>query len=383
MKKSKELLLIRYISFIILISEIFIKGKNSGIFSIIFILLFIINNNLRIFFFKSDKVNLFSIILEMIVSPIACFYFGGNIIFYLIGLIIDTVSLNYRYLKNMFLSTICLIAIYSEFKEGFEQGFINLVIIVVFATLINYISKLYNTKKEAQRLYDKLRISEESLIEANSKLEECLSSIEELTILKERNRISREIHDSVGHTLSTSIIQLSAMEALATEKDSLLKDMIIGLRSFISENFQDVKEAVKELKADDYGNYKGIIRIQDLCKNFEKMTGVEVNTIISKGSWALSTKQITHLYRITQEVLSNSLKHGKATKIKVIMNFTEDDFVISFKDNGIGVSYIKNSGFGLKNLRERVDELQGFIDMTSKLGEGFFVKIVLPKEREI
>ena len=83
------------------------------------------------------------------------------------------------------------------------------------------------------------------------------------------------------------------------------------------------------------------------------------------------------------EVLSNSLRHGKATKINVIMNFTDNDFVISFKDNGIGTEDIKEIGFGLKNIKERTEEIGGTVDISSKLENGFFVKIVVPKEREI
>lgn len=383
MRKSKELLLIRYLSFSILMFEIFAKGKNSGISSVIFILLFIINNNLRIFFFKSYRANLISITLEIIISSLACLNFGGNILFYLVGLTIDVISLNRKNIRYVFLPIIYLASIYTKFNGSIEEGFLNLGIIIIFSMLLNYISRLYNTKKEAQRLYDKLRISEENLIEANNKLEEYLSSIEELTIVKERNRISREIHDSVGHALSTAMIQLSAMEVIASKEESALKDMISNLRSFINESFQDVKRAVKELKSDDYDNYRGIIRLQDLCKNFDKMSGIKVDTILCKGSWILSTKQSTHLYRIAQEVLSNSLRHGKTTKIKVIMNFTENDFVISFKDNGRGTDKIEEKGCGLRNIRERVDEINGTVDISSELGNGFFVKIVVPKERKI
>lgn len=383
MRKSKELLLIRYISFIILMFEIFAKEKNSGISSIIFILLFIINNNLRIFFFKSDRANLISITLEIIISSLACLNFGGNILFYLVGLTIDVISLNRKNIRYVFLPIIYLATIYTKFNESIEEGFLNLGIIIIFSILLNYISRLYNTKKEAQRLYDKLRVSEENLIEANNRLEEYLSSIEELTIVKERNRISREIHDSVGHALSTAMIQLSAMEVIASKEGSVLKETIIGLRSFINDSFKDVKRAVKELKSDEYDNYRGIIRIQDLCKNFEKMSGIQVDAIVCKGNWTLSTKQSTHLYRIAQEVLSNSLRHGKGTKMKVIMNFTENDFVISFKDNGIGTNTVKESGFGLKNIRERAEEIEGIVDISSEIGNGFFVKIVVPREREI
>lgn len=382
MGKSRELLLIRYISFIILMAQIFIEEENTSILSIIFVLLFIINNNLRVFYFKNDKLTVFSMLVEIIVSSMAYLNFGGSILFYLIGLTIDAFTLRYEKIKYIFLAIISLISLSSKFNKSIEEGIINLVIIFIFIILLNYISRLNSTKREAQRLYDKLRVSEQKLIETKNHLEECLTSIEELTVLKERNRISREIHDSVGHSLSTAMIQLSAMESIADKEGSMLKDMARNLRDFINESFQDVKKAVSELKSDDYDNYRGLIRIQELCKNFEKMSGVEVNIILSKGDWTLSTKQSSHLYRITQEVLSNALRHGKASKVKVIMNFTENDFVISFKDNGIGTDIIKESGFGLKNIRERAEEIDGIIDVTSEVGKGFFIKLVIPREKE-
>ena len=120
-----------------------------------------------------------------------------------------------------------------------------------------------------------------------------------------------------------------------------------------------------------------------MCKNFQRMTGIEIKVIISKGQWNLSTKQVSHLYRITQEVLSNSLKHGKASTIKVIMNFTDSEFIISFSDDGIGTDKIVESGVGLKSIKERAEEIEATVDMRSASGKGFFVKIVVPKEMEV
>ncbi len=162
-----------------------------------------------------------------------------------------------------------------------------------------------------------------------------------------------------------------------------MKDMIGNLRAFISESFQDVKRAVRELKPDEYDNYQGILRLQEVCKNFERMSGVEVKVIISKSDWNLSTKQVNHLYRMIQEILSNSLKHGKATRVKVIMNFTEDEFVISFSDNGVGTDKIVESGLGLKSIRERVAEIEGIVHMKSSKDNGFFVKVIVPREVEV
>ena len=383
MVKSKELLLMRYISFCILTFQLFVEFGNKSIVSLVFLLLFIINNHLRIFYLEKERNVILSIIIELAVIPLAQLNFGGTIIFYLIGVSIDLFALKNNIVKYGIGLIILFIGIYPKFSGPIEDGIINFVLLGLFFILLSYISRLYSTKVEAQQLYDKLRVSDEKLIEANKELEVYLQSIEELTLLKERNRISREIHDSVGHTLSTAMIQLSAMEAIAEKEDSSMKDMVGNLRAFISESFQDVKRAVRELKPDEYDNYQGILRIQEVCKNFERMSGVQVKVIISKGDWNLSTKQINHLYRMTQEVLSNSLKHGKATMVKVIMNFAEDEFVISFNDNGVGTDKIVESGLGLRSIRERAEEIDGLVDMKSSEGNGFFVKVIVPREVEV
>lgn len=383
MRKSKELLLIRYIAIFILIFQLFVIGQNKSVLSVVSILLLIINNHLRMFYFKKDWTYILSLILEIIAIPLIQINFGGSIIFYLIGVSIDIFTLKNKNIKYIFAGFILGISTSKSFSSGIEESFIYFVLMSIFFMLLNYISKLYITKKEAQKLYDKLKVSEEKLIYANNELEGYLHSIEEVTLLKERNRISREIHDSVGHALSTAMIQLSAMEAIAAKEGSSIRPMANNLRNFINDSFQDVKKAVRELKPDEYDNYQGLLRIQEVCKNFEKMSGIEVKSIISKGEWSLSSKQINHIYRITQEVLSNSLRHGKATLIKVIMNFTDDEFVISFNDNGIGTDEIKETGVGLKSIRERTEEINGIVDMKSSKGKGFFIKVIVPKEVEV
>ena len=383
MGKNKEMIFLRYSSFIILIYQIFLQYKNSSILSIIFVLLFIINNNLRIFYFENDTEKIISIVIELLLIPLAQLRFGGYILIYLIGIVIDIFTISNKMVTYICAGLIITISIIGSFANGKETIFNNFIIIVRMYILLIYISELYSTKVQAQKLYDKLRISEERLIEVNKELEGYVDTIEEITLLKERNRISREIHDSVGHALSTAMIQLTAMEAIAEKENSAIKDSIKKLRNFINDSFQDVKRAVRELKPDQYENYKGIMRLQDICKNFQKMTGVEVKVIISKGQWNLSTRQVSHLYRITQEVLSNSLKHGKASTIKVIMNFTDSEFIISFSDDGIGTDKIVESGVGLKSIKERAEEIEATVDMRSASGKGFFVKIVVPKEMEV
>lgn len=383
MKKSKELLLIRYIVLLILLGQIFVGEGKSSIISTVFLLGLVINNQLRIFYLKNDYIMYLSIIAECIIVAVAHNYFGGNILLYLLGIIIDLFSLKRSFKNYIALGIVFFLVVNKTFTVSEIDGFTNMIILVVMYILLSYIERLYRTKVEAQVLYDKLRISEEKLKEANDELERYAASIEEIAVLRERNRISREIHDSVGHALSTTMIQLSAMERFGEKDNNPLGEMAGTLREFVNESFQDVKRAVRELKPDEYENYEGVIRIIEACKNFEKLSGVKIKINTSKEKWILSTKQSQNLYRITQEILSNALRHGKATVINIVMNYLEDEMVMSFRDNGIGTSEIIQSGVGLKSIRERVRELNGTTYMSSEKGEGFFVKVTFPKEKEI
>ena len=381
MKDSKELLIVRYISLVYLIFSIILSKGNSSL-GLAIILVIILNNNLRIFYFKKEIYNILSIILEFILIILSQYLFEGAIALYLIGTIIDIYSLENKKSRNILLAiSLALILITIPF-ESEKYIAINLVFLCIIYILIKYIEKLYESKILANELYDKLRISEEELKESKEELENCLESIEEITLLKERNRISREIHDSVGHALTTAMIQLSAMETIGKTESKVLSEMAGNLREFINESFQDVKRAVRELRSDEYDNVQGPIRIQEVCKNFERLTGVKVKVTLSKGEWNLSTKQVSNLLRITQEILSNSLRHGKANMINIIMNFDKDDFVISFKDNGVGNEKIEEKGVGLKSIRERISELNGTVFFKSKINEGFFTKIIIPREKE-
>lgn len=99
--------------------------------------------------------------------------------------------------------------------------------------------------------------------------------------MKERNRISREIHDSVGHSLSTTIIQLNAIEKLLKDKP-LISDLVHELREFVTESFQDVRRAISELKPIEYENYQNLLKIRELVNSFIKLTNINVRLTISK-----------------------------------------------------------------------------------------------------
>ena len=214
--KNKKLLLLRYFILIILIFSI-ISQENANInaFGIILILLLIINNQMRIFTLENRK-RLFclSIILEWVLSFIIYKNYGGFLIFYFIISIIDGTILLENKFSILFNIFTIFIMIFMSKSLDTDILIYNISILGIISILSLYIKDEYLRIIKAEDLYYRLKISEENLIKANKDLEIYADSIKELSILRERNRISREIHDSVGHSLSTIIIQLGAIEKL-------------------------------------------------------------------------------------------------------------------------------------------------------------------------
>lgn len=381
MKKLKEFILIRYIMIAAILFQLIVNHKDMSTLAVIIMGLFIVNNQLRLFYFK-DNLGYISVALEIILAFLAYILYSGELILYLMPCILDCfILLKVKYSK-WFVGIIAAVIFVMSLAYGQDKIVMNLVYTSTIIILLFYVSNENKEKVNAQALYDELRVKEEELKKANINLENYASSIEELTLLKERNRISREIHDSVGHALSTAMIQLGAMERMASKENSHLEPMAKNLREFINDSLQDVRRAVKELKPIEYSSFEGIFKIEEISKNFSSLTGVEVDFKIAGTPWGMSSKQTSNIYRIVQEGFSNSLKHGNATRIKLNLNFSEEGLAVVISDNGKGTSIVEETGLGLKNMRERVNELNGELKISSKEKEGFKIFFTVPREKK-
>lgn len=381
MESRKIFVLIRYIAIFMLILTLGIDQSSENIiFQVIIILAFIINNQLRFFTLSKSKTFVkVSIIIEGLISAISYKYFGGESIFYFLISVMDSGLLlknPWNYIINTYIISVMSLTVLS--KDG-SKGITSIVIIIILSILSVYIKQENEKKLGAQKLYDKLRISEEKLKKANEDLERYASSIEELTLLRERNRISREIHDSVGHSLSTIMIQLGAIEKLAINEESSLAPVASNLREFVKSTLDEVRGAVRQLKPLEYSKYEGILAIEELIKNFKKLTSIDVRMSFSEEKWALNSDQSFAIYRVVQEFLSNSARHGKATKINIFMKFSSNDLIITLSDNGRGCSEIIK-GIGLNSIEERVKEVKGNVTYNSDLGQGFWIKVIVNKD---
>lgn len=373
---SKYILILKY-GYMLFFAAAFTRNcRTISTLDVVLLLMFIINNQLRYFLFPNKNIyTIPSLALEAVICYIFCLLAGnyGSLIF--IPSLIDIIF--------MFNRAYSIIYIISAAILLFAKGNTDLLIIWIIVAfpiflLLSGTKEIEIRKYTAQNLYDKLREKDEELKIANKELESYANTIEEITLLRERNRISREIHDNVGHALSTIIIQLGAIKRISEVNGQKASEMAENLEDFARESMERVRDAVHAMKPREFEEYEGIVAISEMIKNFRKLTGIEVSLCVSDKVWKLNSDQTMVIYRIIQEFLSNSIRHGKATEVKVFLNFLDTHLRMQLKDNGVGCN-IPVPGAGLSGIKERVSVWGGTIEYYSKEGYGFELIVTMDK----
>ena len=188
---------------------------------------------------------------------------------------------------------------------------------------------------------------------------------------EERNRIARDLHDSVGHLLSTLSIQLTALEKITKSRDLDISENIGELKNFTQDGLREVRKIIHDMKVED-NNWKN--NIEKLINN----SGIKINYIVNEETWKLNERQEQAIYRIIQEFITNSQKYANTNKINISLIFSEDSLVLSMRDFGKGCENLEEKG-GLLSIRERVNELHGKMNVESGNNKGFYLQVYIPR----
>ncbi len=200
-------------------------------------------------------------------------------------------------------------------------------------------------------------------------------ALAEKSVLKERNRIAGEIHDIVGHSLTTTIIQLEAGKRLLTKNPSLVLEKLELAQQLIRKGLDEIRRSVKTLRSEEIDYPFGPSLIQ-LLQETEKHTGVTINYQISPLP-ELTALQKKALYHALQEGLTNGIRHGKSTSFTFFLCQEDEILLFVLQDNGHG-SEQPIFGFGLSTMRERIEEVGGTLSVHARREEGYRIDIVLP-----
>ena len=249
-----------------------------------------------------------------------------------------------------------------------------LAVALFFIVIIELMDRENNLQEE---IYKKLKYEEE-LTSRSAMLSSSLDSQHELGLMQERNRIARDLHDSIGHALSTVIIQLEAIAKLSEDESPKAAEMSLNLRDFTKSSLDDVRTSINHLKPKNYDKFEFIDSLKALVDNYNLSSPIDSYFSFNKPLWTLNSSQQELIYRAIQEFLSNSTKHSNADEIRIFLNYNLESIILSMQDNGQGASEVVE-GIGLKSLKERVSLNNGSLQISTAINEGFRTRIVLHK----
>jgi signal transduction histidine kinase len=222
------------------------------------------------------------------------------------------------------------------------------------------------------------RKTQEQLALAHSQLRQYSLQVEELTAVQERNRIAREIHDSLGHALTSLNVQIQTVLKLWNRNPEEAHLFLEQAQQLGTMAMQEVRQSVSTLRADERDNTPAQEAIATLLHEFRQSTGIAIDSSIHLTP-PLPLDVTRTLYRLTQEALTNICKHAQATTVRLDLKTELDKVYLEITDDGQGFSYDQTtSGYGLQGMRERVAAMNGDFHLDTAPGRGCKLSIVLP-----
>lgn len=221
------------------------------------------------------------------------------------------------------------------------------------------------------------REARSELAEANQRLRERAAQIEDLAITKERNRLAREIHDSLGHYLTVVNVQISAAQTILDHDRTRALDHLAKAQTLTQEGLAEVRHSVAALRASPTESRPLPEALAQLAEQWNA-AGLRAKFTVAGTIRPLTPQANLTLYRAAQEALTNVGKHAHANSVDLHLDYRDERAVLlRITDDGLGSSN-SEGGFGLLGVRERVQLLSGAVRVRTEAGKGFSLEVSLP-----
>ena len=222
------------------------------------------------------------------------------------------------------------------------------------------------------------------LVEANKRLRKFALANEKLAQTQERNRLARELHDTLAHTLSSVSVQLEAIKALFNRDPAEAKNMLGQAIKNTKNGLTETRRTLVDLRSSELENYGLTQAIRNMGESTSERGGFKISFHLDKGMDVLSDEIGHSLYRTTQEALENTLQHANAENVSINLLFDRDAIKLQVIDDGIGfdVKQVKKVHLGIRGMRERVEMLGGTFIVNSNANNGTEITAVLEREND-
>ena len=218
----------------------------------------------------------------------------------------------------------------------------------------------------------------ETIRKQNAVLEQYMSQIERITLAEERNRMSRELHDTVGHAYTSIIMGMETLRSELTTQTGMQR--LDSLLELGRKSIEEVRGYLHQMDTSQQ-MFTLVQSLQKLGDEFQEHAQVDVSLRTFGEELPLSRQAKMAFIRCLQESLTNAVRHGMATEIIVTLQFEQQYTRLEVQDNGRGMEDWRE-GFGMNAMKERAINLQGQVSVYTKPGEGTLVACTLPRQAE-
>ncbi len=273
----------------------------------------------------------------------------------------------------IFAASLGVVALLAETPASLINSAVALLTALVFVTTFTYIAvREERSRQEVERLNAELAL-------VNQKLRQYAIQVEEVAILQERNRLARDIHDSLGHYLTALNMQLKAAQAVLPVDQKRAEDALAKAQSLAEDALASVRQSVAALREEPALKLPLPEAIAKLLEEGRE-SGLVINLDVQGEPRSLPAPATITLYRAAQEALTNIRKHALASRADVTLAYLPDCVRLNVADNGVGAHGEPDSetGFGLVGLRERVALLGGKVNVITAPKQGFILEVDIP-----
>ncbi len=285
-------------------------------------------------------------------------------------------SFRYVLIFVIFTNAIELVFLFQAVREiTFETlPFLGMPVVRAFAfgTVGYIVEHLMNTQRMQKR----------KLIQANIQLGQHAHTLEHLAISRERNRLARELHDTLAHTLSGVAVNLEAIKTILAPTQTDVMTLLDHSLSATRQGLNETRRTLKDLRAQPLDDLGLDLALRNLVRTVADRAGLDVEIDLSADLPTLPPDVEQSIYRITQEALENVTRHADARRVSVLLKTLDNRTELTIADDGHGFDSkgtLDDSQFGLQGMRERAAMVGGVLSVESRPKEGTVVRFTWEK----
>jgi signal transduction histidine kinase len=266
--------------------------------------------------------------------------------------------------------------------ESVRESVFSFLIAVLIASAVGFLFHLIAEQSEQRRqLIGRL----EALADENAELQaQLLTRAREAGILGERQRMARELHDTIAQNLTAIVTQLEVADTVLDDAPAA-RTRLETARSLAREGLGEARRSIHALRPAVLDQAQLPRALEDIAGNWSRSTGVSATVTVTGEVRPLHSEVEITLLRVAQEGLANIAKHADATRVAVTLSYMEDVVALDLRDDGKGFVAgasgrlaLRGGGFGLVAMRQRVNRLAGTLEIETAPGDGTGISATVP-----